>query len=92
MISRPAPNHGGNFRDTGRHLTIPVSRGAGGVVYSNKSVDALRRELQGLEDLMFLLSPERRKRLKPMLEEVRRQIKDAEKAASDDDKPPARRA
>jgi hypothetical protein len=47
-------------------------------VPTKKSVEQLCREFQGLQDLLFLLSPERRKRLKPMIDEVRRQIEDAD--------------
>jgi hypothetical protein len=53
-------------------------------VPTKKSVEQLCREFQGLQDLLFLLSPERRKRLKPMIDEVRRQIEDAERGEAQD--------
>jgi hypothetical protein len=48
------------------------------VVSSSKTLEQLQRELQALEELLFLLSPERRKRLRPMLAELRREIAKAE--------------
>jgi len=55
-----------------------------------KPVEQLRRELRALEELMFLLSPERRKRLKPMIEEVRRQIADTDNHGKVDEQIPRR--
>jgi hypothetical protein len=47
-------------------------------VSPNKSAEQLRHELRALEELMFLLSPERRERLKSMLVDIRREVAKAE--------------
>jgi hypothetical protein len=67
----------GNIRDN-FDITKRVPPEVAAQVSSKKPVEQLRRELRALEELMFLLSPERRKRLKPMIDEVRQQVAETE--------------